>query len=160
MRGAWAAGIELSGTDNRTKRKAQCKTPRRTRLALEPLESRWCLSTYTVNSIADLGAGSGSAGDLRYCIAQANANSGANTIRFAPSVFATHKTITLGGTQLELRNTSGATTITGPTAGVTINGNNASRVFQIDANVTASISGLTITGGNANAGRLRIYNSG
>src|SRR5262249_55469989 len=53
--------------------------------------------------------------------------------------------------QLELSNTSNATTIyDGSGAGaVTISGNNASRVFQVDPKVTASISGLTITGGNS-----------
>jgi fibronectin-binding autotransporter adhesin len=35
---------------------------------------------------------------------------------------------------------------------VTVNGNNASRVFQIDPNVTASISGLKKSGGNASNG--------
>ena len=36
----------------------------------------------------------------------------------------------------------------GPKAGVTVNAGGASRVFQVDAGVTASISGLTIAGGN------------
>ena len=40
-------------------------------------------------------------------------------------------------------------TITGPAAGVTVSGGNLSRVFQVDPMVTASISGLTITGGKA-----------
>ena len=31
---------------------------------------------------------------------------------------------------------------------MTISGNNASRVFQVDQGVTASFSGLTITGGS------------
>ena len=65
---------------------------------------------------------------------------------------ASPQTITLSGTQLELSDTSGTVTITGPAAGVTVNGNNASRVFQIDPNVTASIAGLTITGGSAGNG--------
>ncbi|GAK50336.1 hypothetical protein GobsU_17960 [Candidatus Moduliflexus flocculans] len=37
-------------------------------------------------------------------------------------------------------------------SGVTINGNNQSRVFYIDSGVTATLEGMTITGGNANAG--------
>src|SRR5439155_1231749 len=69
-------------------------------------------------------------------------------IVFDSTVFNTPQTITLAGTQLELSDTTGATTITGPAAGVTVSGNNASRVFQVDALVTASISGLTMTGGN------------
>ena len=77
---------------------------------------------------------------------------GAETINFDPTVFATPQTITLNGTQLELSDTTGTETITGPAAGVTVNGNNASRVFQVDGGVTASISGLTITDGNASNG--------
>ena len=67
---------------------------------------------------------------------------GANTITFDPTVFATAQTITLTGGQLALSNTSGAETITGPAAGVTVSGGGLSRVFQVDAGVTASISGL------------------
>ncbi len=64
-------------------------------------------------------------------------------------MFSTPQTITLTGSQLELSNTSGTQTITGPAAGVTVSGGGLSRVFQVDAGVTASISGLTITGGSA-----------
>ena len=124
------------------------KVPHRVRLALEALEDRWVPSTFTVNSTGDSGAGSGLVGDLRYCINQANFAGGNETIIFDSTVFATAKTITLGGTQLELTDTTGTETITGPAAGVTVSGNNASRVFLVDASVTASISGLTISGGN------------
>ena len=48
---------------------------------------------------------------------------------------------------LELSQTSGLETITGPQAAVTISGGGKSGVFQVDRGVTASISGLTITGG-------------
>ena len=50
-----------------------------------------------------------------------------------------------------MSDTTGTETITGPTAGVTVNAEGNSRVFQVDANVTASISGMTITGGSANS---------
>jgi hypothetical protein len=89
---------------------------------------------------------------LREAIALANSNAGPDTITFDPGVFGTAKTITLGGAQLQLSDTIGATTISGPAAGVTINGAGLSRVFQVDANVTASFSGLTITGGSASSG--------
>ena len=36
----------------------------------------------------------------------------------------------------------------GPAVGVTVSGNHASGVFQVNSGVTASMSGLTITGGN------------
>src|SRR5262249_35748914 len=83
------------------------RAPHRTRLALEMLEDRWVPSTFTVNSTADLGTGSGMAGDLRYCLTQANSSSGANAIVFDPTVFATPQTITLSGTQLDLSYTTG-----------------------------------------------------
>jgi hypothetical protein len=76
-------------------------------------------------------------------------SSGISTITFEPQVFAKPQTITLMGSQLELINTSETETITGPNAGVTVSGGGLSRVFEVDANVTASISGLTIIHGNA-----------
>ena len=86
-------------------------------------------------------------------------------ITFNATVFATPKTIPRSGTQLELRATSGTVTITGPAAGVTISGNNASRVFQVDSGVTAVLSGLTIAnglaeqgGGLSNSGNLTLNN--
>ena len=81
-------------------------------------------------------------------ISLANTTAGDNTIDFSGTVFETPQTITLTGGTLELKNTTGVETITGPAAGVTISGGGLGRVFQIDAQVTAAISGLTITGGN------------
>ena len=50
----------------------------RRRLTLEPLECRALLSltTWTVNSLGDSGTGSGTSGDLRYCITQADQTPG------------------------------------------------------------------------------------
>jgi hypothetical protein len=126
---------------------------RRLRPTVLALEGRELLSTiWTVNSTGDAGTGSGNSGDLRYCIAGADSTSGDNTINFSVS-----GTITLSGSQLELKNTSGDASqtieIDGPGASVlSISGNKASGVFQIDSGVTASISGLTITGGKAEFG--------
>ncbi|MHB1560624.1 MAG: beta strand repeat-containing protein, partial [Isosphaeraceae bacterium] len=80
----------------------------------------------------------------------ADALAGKETISFDRTVFATAQTITLTAGQLEL--STGTTTITGPAAGVTISGGGSSRVFQVDNGVTASLSGMTITGGNAGYG--------
>ena len=133
---------------------------------MEALEDRRLLSTFTVNSTGDSGTGSGLVGDLRYCINQANL-AGAETIAFDSGVFGTPQTINLTGGQLELSDTTGTETITGPKAGVTVSAGGNSRVFQVDASVTASISGMTITGGNTtghgggidNSGTLTIINS-
>ena len=55
----------------------------------------------------------------------------------------------LTGAPLELTNTALSTSITGPAAGVTVSGAKKSGVFQIESGVTATLSGLTITGGSA-----------
>ncbi len=116
-------------------------------MSLESLEDRWLLSTFTVTNLLD----DGSVGSLRWAVNQVDQTAGANTINFDSSVFNTAKTITLTGTPLELSNTGGAETITGPAAGVTISGGGLSRVFEVDNLVTASLSGLTISGGNASS---------
>ena len=76
----------------------------------------------------------------------ANRDPGADAIAFDPTVFKADPTITLSGGQLELTD---AVTIRGPANGVTISGNNHSRVFLIDAGVTATLTNLTITRGNS-----------
>ena len=88
---------------------------------------------------------------LRWAVEQANAATTASSIEI--ELGTSPATITLLQGQLELDNTAYATTIyDGPGEGaVTISGNDASRVFQVDGGVTASISGLTITGGDAPA---------
>ena len=62
--------------------------------------------------------------------------------------FSTPQIITLTSGELELSTPNETVTITGPAAGVTVSGDRLSRVFQVDAEVTASISGVTITGGS------------
>jgi hypothetical protein len=117
---------------------------RRLRPWVMALEGRELLSTLTVSNTDDSGAGS-----LRAAIAQADADGGGDTIVFS-SLFDTPQTITLTGGQLELTGTEAGTTVTGPGVNLlSVSGDNASRVFGVDANVTASMSGLTITGGNS-----------
>ena len=60
--------------------------------------------------------------DLRGAVGLADVLPGSHTITFDPTVFATPQTITLTGGQLELSDTTGTETITGPAAGVTVSG--------------------------------------
>jgi hypothetical protein len=107
------------------------------------LEDRRLLTSFfDVFSAAD----DGSTGTLRWAVGQANSTSGAVEIDFTLN---TPATITLTQGQLELTNTTGSISIVGPGAGlVSVSGNHASRVFQVDKGVTATISGLTIADGN------------
>jgi hypothetical protein len=151
---------------------------------LEGLEERQLLSgatIYTVNVATDNapdsgGAGSGTMGDLRYVINQANANPNAagSLIEFADNVFSpsTPQMITLAG-KLTLSETAGPEIIQSPSASiVTLNGAEAVEVFSVNGGVTATLTGLTIAngwgGGNAfiaggagginNAGNLTLTN--
>ncbi len=114
-------------------------------------------SSYLVTSLAD----SPDAGTLRAAIGWANistnsnpaniADPAPNTIVFDTSgAFATPQTITLSGAlgTLELSGTATAIAIQGPAVGVTINGDGTVGVFQVESGVTASLSGLTISGGS------------
>jgi CSLREA domain-containing protein len=89
---------------------------------------------------------------LREAIAYANALPGPNTITFDPAVFGTTpQTIVLTGSVLEL-NAAATTTIQGPGADLlTVSGNDASGVFEIEGG-SAALSGLTVTGGKADTG--------
>src|SRR5262249_59652818 len=92
-------------------------------------------SALVVNTTAG-GAGSGPGElSLRQAVNLANVLTGADTIAFS-SLFDTPQTITLTGGQLTLTDTA-TTTITGPGASLlSVSGNHASRVFQVDADVT------------------------
>ena len=90
----------------------EARQQRRMRPTVMALEDRRLLSTFTVTSTLD----NGSVGTLRWAVGQANAAGGAETIAFDKTVFKTPQTITLTGTQLELSDTTGTETITGPKA--------------------------------------------
>ena len=108
-------------------------------------------ASFSVNVATDgLASGLGQLG-LRQAINLADVEPD-GPVRFAPSVFGTTpQTITLTAGELMLTN-QGGNVIDGPGAGLlTVSGNNASRVF-CDQGVSADVSGLTITGGNAPVG--------
>jgi fibronectin-binding autotransporter adhesin len=117
---------------------------------LEPLEDRTLPSTFTVTNLLD----DGSAGSLRYEIQAANNTSGANAIDFAHGL---HGVITLTQGQLNVTN---SLTIDGPGANkLAINGNAASRIFDISGGTTVTLAGLTLSNGHAATG-AGIYNAG
>jgi len=123
-------------------------------LRLEALEDRLAPATFSVLNLADSGPGS-----LRQAIVQSDSTPGPNKIDFAPGLSGT---ITLTSGQLTIANND--VKLVGPGADViAVSGNNASRVFEVDA-VQAAISGLTITSGRVSffnpGGGGGIYNSG
>jgi hypothetical protein len=116
--------------------------PRR-RLTLEHLEARDLPSTFTVLNTLDSGAGS-----LRAAVLAAEASPGASTITFDPGLGG--RTITLSSGELLL---STDLTIAGPSADrLTIDGghsttNAGSRVFEVAAGASVTLSGLTLRDG-------------
>ena len=154
----------LSARTPRHSRKASSPRRRRRLWVLEGLEDRVLLAAtlYTVNAITDTGAGSGTTGDLLYCIDQANANpnTDGSLIQFDQTVFGSPQTIALSST-LTLSETAGPEVISGPGANlVTVSGNNAVEVFSVVSGVTATFTGLTISGGLASQGGGLSVNGG
>jgi hypothetical protein len=108
-----------------------------------------------VTNAADSGVGS-----LRDALARANLTSAPDTITFEPTFFATNRTIGLTSGQLSI---SAPVAIQGTGAGkLAVNGNNLSRVFNINDNSAATsavvvISGMTINGGRSSTEGGGIY---
>src|SRR5579871_1976889 len=134
---------------NQARRGSCRKRPFGRKLFVEVLEDRTVLSplVLTVNNLGDSGSGSGTSGDLRYCINLANQNHNTSgtpdVITFATGL---QGTITLVQGQLNI--TDPNLTISGPGAStIAVSGNNASRVFNIVSKTTVAISGLTIEQG-------------
>jgi predicted outer membrane repeat protein len=137
---------------SRTTRSADRNRPRRAsfRPRLECLEGRWVPSTITVTSPNDGGTGS-----LRAAVASAH---NGDTINFATTLDG--QTITLTSGELLL---SRNITIAGPSdRSVTISGGNASRVFELSLHPkpTVTLSGLTISNGNAPGPGSHSFNNG
>ena len=118
------------------------KAARRRRIirpAVEAIEPRVMLSTSTVTSGADAGAGS-----LRNVLAAASPG---DTIDFAAAI--REVDLTSAGLTLSQNVTIVNDLGTGP---VTVNGGNLYTVFTVSPGVTASISGLTVTAGSGTSG--------
>lgn len=103
--------------------------------------------TITVANTNDSGPGS-----LRAALTEANSNGEADTINFAPELFATAKTIVLAS-ELQITmdgaNPGRLVTINGPGAGLlTISGNNAVRPIYAADYSSLTMSGITIRDGN------------
>ncbi len=128
-------GVRVSQAPARPSRKSAAT---RFRPRIDALEGRTLLSTLVVQNTADSGTGS-----LRAELGLAQSG---DTIKFARGVTGT---IALTSGLLEVATN---VSIVGPGANtLTISGNNASQVFQVDSGVTASISSLTIANGVAPA---------
>jgi uncharacterized repeat protein (TIGR01451 family) len=148
-----SAEIHLSRQQRRARVRAERKRLRRSMasgalfagalLAAGPAAA----TNYTVTTLADSGPGS-----LRQAVLDANAHSGSDQILFQSGLTGT---ITLTSGELPITDT---VTVLGPGASkITISGNNASRIFNIENSmVTAPIqvvlSALTLTSGSANGG--------
>jgi hypothetical protein len=127
---------------------------------VEALESRVLLSVCTVDRLTDLGEGSGMAGDLRYCITQAQDG---DSIQF-------EVTGTINLTEV-LPTLTRNISIEGPGAHrLTIRRSTTAqyRIFTFASSATSSLSGLTLANGGVfggeggaihNAGTLTLTNS-
>lgn len=145
----------------RHSRNQRLKTPSAqaliSRNVVESLEDRTLLTAFTVLNTDDSGAGS-----LRDAIEAANANAGADTITFDASLALAGKTIVLTDELL----ISDDLTITGLGANLlTLDGNNNTRIFNIDddsssSTITVEISGLTLTNGNSNTVDTELADNG
>lgn len=102
---------------------------------------------FVVTSLADTVDANDGALTLREAIDVANIQQGADVIHFAPELSGT---ITLSGTQLEIRDDL---TIQGDEVmAIAISGNQASRVFEIANQATVNLNYLTLTKGRAVTG--------
>ncbi|MFO0808472.1 MAG: right-handed parallel beta-helix repeat-containing protein [Gemmataceae bacterium] len=130
---------------SKSKKRIYRPTPHRLRPILDVLERRITPASFAVANTLDSGAGS-----LRQAISDANGSAGADTITFNAGVTGT---ITLTSGELSIMDDL---TITGPgAANLTINGNNAGRVFNVNnASVVLNValSGMTVTGGRITSG--------
>ncbi len=142
-------------------RRPRSSSPRRgkNRWMIEILERRELLTTtWTVNSTTDAGTGSGTSGDLRWCIEQVNLTTGSQTIDFA---------ITGAGVQTIKLNSPLPTinkpvTIDGTSEGTAMDqsGYTGTPLIELDGTaLTMTQTALTVDGGGSTIQALAIDNS-
>src|SRR5262245_4322479 len=132
---SWLRNRNRSGTGGRGRSHRPPRKRGACRPALEALEDRTVPSTLKVTNNLD----DGSHGSLRYEIAAANSG---DTIKFAHSLAG--QTITLTSELVVNKSLD----IEGPGAAkLTVSGDHASRVFDVQGGVTVTIAGLTIADG-------------
>src|SRR5947209_8671427 len=113
-----------------------------TKPILNRLEDRAVPAIFTVSSIADNGLGT-----LRSAVIAANQQLGPDVINFSSKIFLMPRTITLTSGELQITD---SLTVTGNGAAMlTINGNSAGRVFDVNGpgTINVTLSGMTISGG-------------
>ena len=124
------------------------------------LEERTLMSAFLVTDASELGpAASPDVNTLRWAVEQSNEAATVSSIEIelgtSPATITCRK---VPSRWITPRTRPQFTTVSaqGP---VTISGNNANQVVQVEANVTASLSGLTIAGGSTtgNGGGLANY---
>lgn len=154
IQGLWSADSALFARRGR-RWKAAWRDPYAVCAAVQGLESRTLLVTFTVTSLNDAGAGS-----LRQAVADANTTSGTDTIDLSGLT----GTIALTSGPLELTD---SVIITGPGADqLTISGNDSGRVLQLGTfggGRSYQIRDLTIAHGNAGSGEgggIRMIDAG
>jgi hypothetical protein len=167
--------------DSRGRARPRTARPRDwTCLWLEVLEDRTAPAVLTVNSTANDANPNDSYLSLPEAIAIVNSSTlpnglsqgilnqisgalhagGSDTIQFDPTTVTSP--VVLAGTQLvlSLPSSTAVITINGGAAGITVDGNNQSNIFQVYSGVTASLNGLTISHGSSAYDGGGIYNDG
>lgn len=117
---------------------------------MSKLEDRLLFAGFVVSNLNDSEVGS-----LREAIRQADLTAGADTITFAPGLTGTINLFS----ELQINDSAGVD-IQGPGSGLTVSGNDASRVFNIPSGAAAKISGLTITHGKSSLSGGNIHSNG
>ncbi|MCU0707282.1 MAG: right-handed parallel beta-helix repeat-containing protein, partial [Pirellula sp.] len=114
------------------------------------------IASFVVTTTADSGSGS-----LREAVQLANSRTGDDSITFDAALTSGGPATIVLSSQILISDTTGITSITGPgSALLAISGNNATRMFQVDATAGLSLTGLALTAGRMNQSGGAILNFG